>query len=325
VIPNTPEAIRRLLSRHDPLTAHLCYEAGPTGYDTHRLVSALGFPCDVIAPSMIPRRSGVRVKTDRIDARNLARLHRAGELTSVRVPGAAEEAVRDLIRVREEVKCDRRIARQRIRSFLLRYGQRYPGPRDTWSVRFETWARALKFEEAHAGEAFQHLLAAYFVRDTQLAEMGRRIEQIAASEPFAGNVARLSTLRGIGTLTAMTILAETCDFARFPEAGSYMGFTGLTPSEHSSGASRHQGSITKTGNRHIRRVLVESAWAYRHAPAVRGKLRERLEGQAPEVVAYSWAAQCRLNGTYRRLAAKKGAHTAVVVTAVSSRASSGDS
>ncbi|MCE5202856.1 MAG: transposase, partial [Actinomycetia bacterium] len=115
VVPNTPEAIRRLLARHDPAATRLCYEAGPTGYDTQRLVATLGFPCDVIAPSLIPRRSGSRVKTDRIDARNLARLHRAGELTCVRVPGAAEEAVRDLIRVREEVKCDRRIARQRIR------------------------------------------------------------------------------------------------------------------------------------------------------------------------------------------------------------------
>ena len=315
VIPNTPEAIRRLLSRHDPHLTRSCYEAGPTGYDTHRLITSLGFECDVIAPSMIPRRSGVRVKTDRIDARNLARLDRAGELTSVRVPGAAEEAVRDLIRVREEVKCDRRIARQRIRSFLLRYGARYPGGNDTWSVRFEVWARAVTFGEPLAQEAFSNLLAAYFIRDTQLAAMAARIEEIAGSEPFAGPVARLSALRGVGTLSAMTIISETCDFARFPDAGSYMGFTGLTPSEHSSGASRHQGSITKTGNRHIRRVLVEAAWAYRHAPAVRGKLRDRLEGQSPEVVAYSWAAQCRLNAVYRRLSAKKGAHTAVVATA----------
>jgi len=223
--------------------------------------------------------------------------------------------VRDLIRVREEVKCDRRIALQRIRSFLLRYGKRYPGPRDAWSRRFEVWARAVTFDEPHAGEAFSHLLGAYFIRDAELSEMGRRIEEIAASEPFAAKVARLSTLRGIGTLTAMTIISETCDFARFGDAGSYMAFTGLVPSEHSSGASHHQGSITKTGNRHIRRVLVESAWAYRHAPAVRGKLRERLEGMPPEVVTYSWAAQTRLNGTYRRLAAKKGAHTAVVATA----------
>ncbi len=315
VIPNTPAAIRRALSRHDPASTSLCYEAGPTGYDTHRLLSSLGFECDVIAPSLIPRRSGVRVKTDRIDARNLARLHRAGELTAVRVPGSAEEAVRDLIRVREEVKCDRRVARQRIRSFLLRYGKRYPGPRDAWSHRFEVWARAVSFDEPLATEAYRNLLSAYFIRDAQLAELGRRIEQIAASEPFSATVVRLSALRGISTLTAMTILAETCDFTRFGDAGSFMAFTGLTPSEHSSGASRHQGSITKTGNRHIRRVLVESAWAYRHAPAVRGKLRERLQGQPPEVVAYSWAAQVRLNGTFRRLSAKKGAHNAVVATA----------
>lgn len=315
VIPNTPEAIRRLLCRHDPASTSLCYEAGPTGYDTHRTITALCFPCDVIAPSLIPRRSGSRVKTDRIDARNLARLHRAGELTSVRVPGAPEEAVRDLIRVREEVKRDRRIARQRIRSFLLRYGKRYPGPRDAWSRRFETWTRALTFDEPLATEAFSNLLGAYFVRDAQLAEMGRRIEEIAATEPFSADVARLSTLRGISTLSAMTILAETCDFERFGDASSYMAFTGLIPSEHSSGASRHQGSITKTGNRHVRRVLVEAAWAYRHAPAVRGRLRERLQGAPPEVAAYSWAAQVRLNGTYRRLAAKKGAHTAVVATA----------
>lgn len=315
VIPNTPEAIRRLLARHDAQLTALCYEAGPTGYDTQRLITGLGFDCDVIAPSLIPRRSGVHVKTDRIDARNLARLHRAGELTSVRVPGAAEEAVRDLIRVREEIKCDRRVARQRIRSFLLRYGKRYPAPRDAWSRRFEVWARALSFDEPLANEAFSHLLSAYFIRDTQLAEMGRRIEEIAQTEPFAADVARLSTLRGIGTLSAMTILAETCDFTRFGDAGAYMGFTGLTPSEHSSGASRHQGSITKTGNRHIRRVLVESAWAYRHAPAVRGKLRERLEGMPPEVAAYSWAAQVRLNRTFRTISARKGAHTAVVATA----------
>jgi transposase len=316
VIPNTPEAVRRLLRHHDdPASLRVCYEAGPTGYDTHRLITSLGIGCEVIAPSLIPRRSGARVKTDRIDARNLAKLHRAGELTPVRVPTTAEEAVRDLIRVREEVKSDRRIARQRIRSFLLRYGKRYPAGSDRWSFRFEVWARALVFEEPCAQDAYDHLLAAYFVRDTQLAAMGRQIEDLALEAPFAEPVALLRTLRGIDTLSAMTIAAETCDFHRFGSAGSYMAFTGLVPSEHSSGASRHQGSITKTGNRHIRRVLVEAAWAYRHAPAVRGKLRERLEGQPPEVVAYSWAAQCRLHGTYRKITARRGAHTAVVATA----------
>lgn len=316
VIPNTPEAIRKLLRRHrDPASVRVCYEAGPTGYDTHRLITSAGYPCDVIAPSLIPRRSGARVKTDRIDARNLARLHRAGELVCVRVPTSAEEALRDLIRVREEVKCDRRVARQRIRSFLARYGKRYPQPCDKWSHRFEVWARALRFDEPLAQEAFAHLLAAYFVRDAQLSEMGRRIEELAAAEPLAASVTRLGALRGIAVLSGATIAAETCDFHRFADAGSYMAFTGLTPSEHSSGASRHQGSITKTGNSHIRRVLVEAAWAYRHAPAVRGKLRVRLAGQSPEVAAYSWAAQCRLHGTFRKISARKGAHTAVVATA----------
>jgi transposase len=316
VIPNTPEAVRRLLARYpDPSQVSTCYEAGPTGYDTHRLITSLGIACDVIAPSLIPKRSGMRVKTDRIDARNLARLHRAGELTSVRVPTPGEEAVRDLVRAREEIKNDRRIARQRIRSFLLRYGRSYPAPRAKWSTRFEVWMRALKFDEPAAQAAFEHLLGAYFVRDSQLSAVDRQIEQLAMLEPLAGPVALLRAFRGIDTLTAVTIVTETCDFRRFGTAGAYMAFTGLVPSEHSSGASRHQGSITKTGNVHIRRVLVEAAWAYRYAPAVRGKLKCRLEGQPPEIVAYSWAAQCRLHSTYRKLAAKKGANKAVVAVA----------
>jgi transposase len=316
IIPNTPEAVRRLLKRYpDPSAITTCYEAGPTGYDTHRLVTSLGFDCDVIAPSLIPKRSGVRVKTDRTDARNLARLHRAGELTAVRVPTPAEEAVRDLVRAREEIKADRRVARQRIRSFLLRYGKRYPKGSDRWSTRFEVWMRALHFDEPFAQIAFQHLLGAYFMRDSQLGAVDTQIEELALLEPLATGVARLRAFRGIDTLVAVTILTETCDFRRFPSASAYMAFTGLVPSEHSSGASKHQGSITKTGNSHIRRVLVESAWAYRYAPAVRGKLKCRQEGQPPEVVAYSWAAQCRLHTTYRKLSARKGANKAVVAVA----------
>jgi len=316
VIPNTPEAVRKLLARYpDPSALRTCYEAGPTGYDTHRLVTSLGIACDVIAPSLIPKRSGVRVKTDRADARNLARLHRAGELVAVRVPTPAEEAVRDLVRVREEIKADRRIARQRIRSFLLRYGKRYPKPTDRWSFRFEVWMRALRFEEPLSQATFEHLLGAYFVRDSQLAAIDRQIEELALLDPLAEPVARLRAFRGIDTLSAVTIASETCDFRRFGTAASYMAFTGLVPSEHSSGASTRHGGITKTGNQHIRRVLVEAAWAYRYAPAVRGKLKKRLEGQPPEVAAYSWAAQCRLSGTYRKLAAKKGANKAVVAVA----------
>jgi transposase len=316
VIPNRPEALRKLLARYPERSLlRTCYEAGPSGYDTHRLLTSLGIACDVIAPSLIPRRCGARVKTDRSDARNLARLHRAGELVAIRVPSSAEEAVRDLVRAREDLKSDRRIARQRIRSFLLRYGKRYPAPGARWSSRFEVWVRALRFEEPAAQAAFEHLLGAYFVRDSQLAAVDRQIEQLAGSEPLASEVALLRAFRGIDTLSAVTIATETCDFRRFASAPSYMAFTGLVPSEHSSGPTIRHGSITKAGNRHVRRVLVEAAWAYRYAPAVRGAHAKRLEGQPPELAAYSWAAQCRLHATYRKLAAKKGPNKAVTAVA----------
>jgi transposase len=316
VIANTPEALRRLFARlPDRSALRTCYEAGPTGYDTWRLLSALGVPCEVIAPSLIPRRSGAHVKTDRTDARNLARLHRAGELTAVRVPSPAEEALRDLVRAREDLRSDRRVAQQRIRSFLLRYGKRYPTGSGRWGVRYELWLQALTFEEPAAQAAFDHLVSAYSVRDAQLAAIDRQIEEAALSGPLAEPVARLRAFRGIDTLTALTIASETCDFARFPTAASYMAFTGLVPREHSSGAARHQGSITKAGNAHVRRVLVEAAWAYRHRPAVRGKLAVRQEGLPPELLAYSWKAQTRLHAVYRRLAARRGANKAAVAVA----------
>lgn len=316
VIASTPEALRKLFGRFEDLESlRVCYEAGPTGYDTQRLLASLGVACDVIAPSLVPRRAGVRVKTDRLDARNLARLHRAGELTCVRVPSPAEEALRDLVRAREGLKDDRRIARQRLRSFILRYGLRYPHGPDRWSGRFEIWLRALDFPEAACQEAFDCLLAAYFVRDAQLAAVTARIEELALLEPLAAGVARLRCLRGIDTLTAVTLLCEVCDFHRFASAGAFMAFTGLVPSEHSSGQSRRQGGIVKTGNRHVRRVLVESAWAYRHPPALRGTLRARQQGASPELLAYSWAAQLRLHQSYRRIAARKGSRVAVVAVA----------
>jgi transposase len=316
VIANTPEALRRLVARYpDRAALRTCYEAGPTGYDTWRLLSDLGVPCEVIAPSLIPRRSGAHVKTDRTDARNLARLHRAGELTAVRVPSPAEEALRDLVRAREDLKDDRRVAQQRIRSFLLRYGRRYPAGSGRWGVAYELWLQALRFEEPAAQAAFDHLMGAASVRGAQLAAIEREIEQAALSGPLAEPVARLRAFRGIDTLTAVTVVTETCDFRRFPTASAYMAFTGLVPREHSSGAVRRQGAITKAGNAHVRRVLVEAAWAYRHRPAVRGKLAVRQEGLPPELLAYSWKAQVRLHATYRKLAARRGANKAAVAVA----------
>jgi transposase len=181
VIPNTPEAIRKLIiGLGDPYQLRACYEAGPTGYETQRFLDSLGVGCEVIAPALIPRRAGVRTKNDRIDARNLARLHRAGELTSVRIPAPAEEALRDLIRTREDLKSDRRIARQRIKSFLLRYGRRYPHTRAAkWSGRFEEWAQAQTFSEAATQVSYRHLLAANSTRSAQLVAIDAEILRAA--------------------------------------------------------------------------------------------------------------------------------------------------
>ncbi|RJQ54181.1 MAG: IS110 family transposase [Actinobacteria bacterium] len=315
-IPNTPEAIRKLFARQpDPTVLRTCYEAGPTGHDTHRVISSLGIACDVIAPSLIPKRAGMRVKTDRIDTKHLARLHRAGELASVRVPTPAEEAMRDLIRVREDLKSDRRVARQRLKSFLLRHGKRYPKPHADWSFRYGLWLVTQTFDEPAAQLAFDNLMAASSVRDAQLVAIDKEIEAAALLPPLADPVARLRAFRGINTLSAATLVSEVCDFHRFGTAASFMAFTGLIPSEYSSGATTRSGSITKTGNANIRRVLVEAAWAYRYRPAVRNGLAKRQEDQPPQVVAYSWAAQCRLNSTYRKIAARKHHNKAICAVA----------
>ena len=316
VIANTPEALRKLVARcGDPASLLACYEAGPTGYDTHRLLTSLGVRCDVIAPALTPRRVGLRVKTDRLDARNLARLHRAGELTAIRIPTPAEEALRDLVRTREDLKADCRIAQQRIRSFLLRQGRRYPAARSGWTERFDRWLRSQRFTEPAAQTTFLHLLAAYSVRRAQLDSIDAEIISAAKMPELADPVALLRCFRGIDTLSAVTLVTETGDFRRFPSAACFMAFTGLVSSEHSSGLSFHHGSITKTGNAHIRRVLVEAAWSYRHRPYVSQALAKRLENQPPEIVAYSWAAQCRLSGRFRKLAPTRGQNKAVVAVA----------
>jgi transposase len=315
VIPNTPEAIRQWASRlGDPAGLRFCYEAGPTGYDTHRLLSSLGLRCDVIAPALVPKRPGVRQKTDRSDARNLARLHRAGELVPIHVPSLAEEALRELIRAREDLKNDRRIARQRVRSFLLRYGRRPPAGAASRTA-FAAWARTQHFEEPAAEAAFSHLLSAEEVRSAQLAVIEAEISRAALDPDLAPAVGLLRCFRGIDTLSAVTLIAEVGDFRRFGSAAAFMAFTGLVPSEHSSGLSIRHGSITKTGNAHLRRVLVEAAWAYQHRPAVGEKLAKRLEGQPADAVAYAWRAQCRLSARFRTLAVRKGSNKATVAVA----------
>lgn len=315
VIPTTPEAYRKLvnaLRAQDPI---YCYEAGPCGFDPYRMLASHGARCDVIAPTLIPRRSGRRVKTDRIDARNLARLHRAGELTCVRVPTQAEEAVRDLVRLREDLKADRRRAIQRLKSFLLRYGCRYPKAHNGWSHPYENWVRALRLEQPCAQEALDLLIATVQVRNAALESMDRRILALAEQAPLAASVARLRVLKGIDTLSAATITSEVGDFTQFARAASFMAFVGLTPSEHSSGQHQWRGSITKAGNAHVRRVLVEAAWHYRHRPAVGATLRHRQQDMPVELIAYSYKAQLRLHAKYNRLAYSKPSTVAVTAVA----------
>jgi transposase len=266
----------------------------------------------VIAPSLIPRRAGDRVKTDRLDARNLARLHRAGELTAIRVPSQLEEAIRDLVRVREDIKGDRRRAIQRTKAFLLRHGIRAP---KGWHTGHDQWARGLRFDQPATQEAFDALLGAVETRDAQLRSLDANIADWSLRHPLAEPVARLRTLRGIDTLSASILAGEVCDFRAFATAPAFMGFTGLVPSEHSSGARTQRGSITKAGNQHLRRVLVEAAWSYRHRPAVGVQLRRRQQDQPQAVITHSWVAQQRLHAKFVNVAARHDRNVAVVAVA----------
>lgn len=241
MIDNRPEAVTKLvrkMGRPEHLVA--CYEAGPTAYDTYRLLTALGVRCDVIAPALIPRRPGQRVKTDRIDARNLARLHRVGELTPIRIPTPQEEALRDLVRAREHLKDDRRRAQQRVKSFLLRRGRRFSGGTRGWTKRFDEWVRSQRFDDPAAQLTFRHYRSTRDLRTTQLGQIDAELDRAAEHPPLLEPVARMRCLRGIDTLSAATIQAEVCDFRRFATASAFMGFTGLVPSEHSSGARTGQ-------------------------------------------------------------------------------------
>ena len=315
VITTTPEAYRKLVNALRAQDPTYCYEAGPCGFDPYRMLTRFGARCDVIAPTLIPRRAGRRVKTDRIDAQNLARLHRAGELTLVRVPTETEGAVRDLVRYREDVKADRRRAIQRLKSFLLRYGCRYPKAHNGWSHPYENWVRALRLPQPCAQETLDLLIATVQIRHQALAAMDLRLLELAEQAPLGSAVARLRVLKGIDTLSAATIAAEVGDFAQFAQAASFMAFVGLTPSEHSSGQHEWRGSITKAGNAHVRRVLVEAAWHYRHRPAVGVALRQRQAGMPAELVAYSFKAQSRLSAKYNRLASSKPSTVAVTAVA----------
>lgn len=315
-IASTEEAVRQHVRRWgDPATLRVCYEAGPTGYELQRQLAELGVDCIVIAPSLIPKRPGRRVKTDRRDARSRCGLLRAGELTAIRIPEPEQEVVRDLLRGREDLTADILRSRHRLSKLLLRHGRVYRAG-STWTARHFAWIRAQHFASSRLEQLVAHHLVVLDSRLAQRAALDRDISEIARSEEYAPAVRRLSCLRGISELSALTLIVEVGDFHRFASAPAFMGCTGLVASEYSSGERRRQGAITKTGNAHLRRILVEAAWQARRAPNFGVAFRRRVAGQPPAVAEYAAAAQRRLHRRYWRMVQRnKPTQVAAVATA----------
>jgi transposase len=310
-IAHDQASIRRLVGRlGNPRMLRACYEAGPTGFELARLLHSMDLRCEVIAPSLIPRAPGDKVKTDRRDCRRLARLHRAGELVAIRIPTLQEEAVRDLCRTRADMVQDLTRARNRLGKFLLRHGRPWRGG-STWTHAYQAWLRSQRFDHPALTGTLGHYLAVVEVRNAQLDAVEADLADWCARPPLDWQVARLAAYRGVSRLGALTLAAEVCDWRRFASASQFMGFCGLVPSEYSSGNTVHRGRLTKAGNAHLRRQLVEAAWAYQHRPSVGGELARRQHGLDPAVVARAWAAQQRLSGRFRRLAARKNTKSIV--------------
>ena len=300
-IANEEAAVRRLVGRFADRSALRCwYEAGPGGYELYRLLASMGVACQVVAPSLIPKGSSDKVKTDRRDSRRLARLGRAGELTPVRVPGPAEEAVRDLVRARAAVLEDRKRAQQRLTAVLMRHGRIWRGA-TYWTRAHREWIAAQRFGEPALATAISYYRATLAVREAELAAVEAELLPWAGREPLAGPVARLGCYRGIAELTALTLAAEVVDWHRFPAARAFMSWTGLVPAEYSSGDRTRRGHITKAGSEPVRTALTEAALACRHAPAIGAGLRRRQYGASPETLARSWKAQRRLHARYQHL------------------------
>ena len=301
-VENTERAIRRFLQRLGGAQGlAVAYEAGPGGYELHRLLSSMGVACDVIAPSLIPVRAGDRVKTDRRDAKKLVRLFRAGELSFVTPPSPMQEGLRDLVRCRDDLRCARTAARHRVAKALMRHGHIYRQGK-AWTLRHRAWVESQRLADPLAQAALEHMLTHLGGLDAQIAALDQQLEQIATREPWADPVAWLCSFRGISTHTALGLLAEIGDFRRFAHPRELMSYLGLTPSEYSSGQQQHRGHITKTGNRHARRLLVEAAWHYCHRPRQSTRAARLQEHVPPEVTTRAWQAQIRLHHRHRVLA-----------------------
>lgn len=304
-IANEPAAITKLVRQLKKGEAKLsfCYEAGPCGYGIYRQLIALGCDCQVVAPSLIPRKAGDRVKTDRRDSESLARLHRAGELTAAWVPDGAQEALRDLTRAREDMKHLERQAKQRLTAFLLRHGESYCG-KSNWTQAHYRWLEGVKFAHATQQIVFQEYVDTAKAMTRRVDDLDKEIERAAAGSVFWPIIEALMALRGVNLLTATTIMAEVGDLTRFSGAQQLMAYLGVVPSEHSSGSSKSRGGITKTGNGHVRRVLVEAAWTYRFPARKTAHLQRRAERTPEAVQEIAWKAQKRLCGRYQAMQAR---------------------
>ncbi len=293
-IETTERAIRRFIDRlGGPAGLAVCYEAGPGGYALWRLLTRMGVACDVIAPSLVPVRAGDRVKTDRRDAKKLVTLHRAGLLRYVHPPTAETEGLRDLLRCRDDLRCARTAARHRVLKALLRHGHVFREGKTAWTLKHRRWINAQRLPDALAQLALEQMLIHLDGIERQLDALDAQLEQIAAAERWGASVQILTRFRGISTLTALGLIAEIGDFARFGNPRELASWLGITPSEYSSGDQQHRGHITKAGNHHARRLLVEAAWHYRHAP--------RRPAKDPQPDQRAWQAQVRLHHRYRHL------------------------
>lgn len=303
-------ALRKLRSRGVRL--HVVYEAGPCGYVIYRHLKAKGIEVQVVAPSSIPKRPGDRIKTDRRDAMNLARLARSGDLTAVVVPDEADEAIRDLMRGREDAVKAQRVARQQLKALLLRHGIRYAG-KASWSPAHVRWLSSFKLPDAARQLAFQEYINAVESATARLTRIEAAIPEQVETWRFQPVVEALQALRGMQLITAVALVAEIGAIERFAHPRQLMAYLGLVPSEHSSGDKRRQGRITKAGNGHARRLLVEAAWHYRHPARVAPILQKRWKNLSEEVRAIAWKAQERLCGRFRRLAARKMMKNKIVI------------
>ena len=307
-----PEIKRALSKLGEPASLLIVYEAGPCGYGLARELRAGGYRCEVIAPSKIPKQSGDRVKTDRRDALKLASLARAGALVPVVIPDERDEALRDLSRARVDALRARLKARQQLKALLLRHGHRYTG-KSSWTVAHERYLAETSFKHPAQDIAFAEYRRAVGEGEARVQRLSQSLAQQVEGWRMQPVVRALMTLRGVDLIGATTVMAELGDLRRFAHPRELMSYLGLVPSEHSTGASRRQGAITKTGNSHVRRILIEAAWNYRYPARMSLPLQIRQEGQPAEVRTIAWCAQLRLCHRYRKLTARRLQYNKVCV------------